>query len=108
VFIFQEVNLDISESSGVATLASLAVPVGTTLSPTFSSSFFTYNLTGVSTNTVVLTPSATDSTATVTINGQSPSLAVSTPAGQVTTIPIVVAAGDNSTFKVYTVIVSRP
>lgn len=108
VFIFQEVNLEISESSANATLASLGVPVGTTLGPAFTSSFFTYNLTGVSTNTVVLTPLATDSTATVTINGLSPSIAVSTPAGQVTTIPIVVAAGDNSTFKVYTVIVSRP
>ena len=107
LFVFQEVNVEITESSGDATLDELNVPAGTTLSPAFSSSFYTYNLNGVSTNTVILTPVATDSTATVTINGQSPSIAVSTPSGQVTTIPIVVAAGDNSTFKVYTVIVSR-
>jgi hypothetical protein len=55
----------------------------------------------------LLTPAAADTTATITINGLSPTLAVDTPAGTTTAIPIVVVAGDNSTVKVYTVIVTR-
>lgn len=107
IFVFQEANVNISESSSNALLSALGVPAGTTLSPAFNANFFTYNLTGVSTDTVLLTPTAADVTATVTINGDSPTIAVDTPAATVTTIPVVVAAGDNSTFKVYTVIVSR-
>jgi hypothetical protein len=108
IFVFQETNVTVTESSSNAQLGSLGVPVGTTLSPAFSSDFYTYNLVGVATNTIVLTPIPVDTTATVTINGLSPSLAVSTPAGTTTAIPVVVAAGDNSTVKVYTVLVSRP
>jgi len=106
IFVFQEIHLTVTEASSDATLSALAVPSGTTLSPAFSSSFYTYNLSGVSTSTVTLTPTATNSGATVTINGNPVSTPVDTPVGT-TVIPIVVAASDHSSFKVYTVIVTR-
>lgn len=107
IFVFQESGLTVSAASNDATLSALATPSGTTLSPTFSSSFFTYNLLNVTTDTIVLTPTATNATATVTINGNPISTPVDTPSGQVTTIPVVVTAGDSSTFKIYTIVVSR-
>lgn len=106
VFVFQEINLTVTEASNDATLSALAIPVGTTLSPTFSSNFFTYNLSGVTTSTITLTPTATNSGATVTINGNPVSTPIDTPLGT-TSIPIVVAASDHSTFKIYTIIVTR-
>ena len=106
IFVFKDSGLTVAEASNDATLSALAVPSGTTLSPAFSSSFFTYNLSGVSTSTVTLTPTATNSGATVTINGNPVTTPVDTPVG-VTSIPIVVAASDRSTFKIYTVVVTR-
>jgi hypothetical protein len=107
IFVFQESGLTVSAASNVATLSGLSVPAGTTLSPTFASEFFTYNLLNVTTDNIILTPTAANSTATVTINGNPSSTPIDTPAGQVTTVPVVVTAGDNSTFRVYTVVVSR-
>lgn len=107
IFVFQESGLTVSAASNVATLASISVPSGTTLSPSFNSGFFTYNLTGVTTSSIILTPVATDPSATITINGNPISTPIDTPAATVTTIPVVVTAADNSTFKVYTVVVSR-
>jgi hypothetical protein len=107
IFVFQESGLTVAAASNVATLSGLSVPAGTTLSPTFASEFFTYNLLNVTTDNIILTPTAANSTATVTINGNPSSTPIDTPAGQVTTVPVVVTAGDNSTFRVYTVVVSR-
>jgi hypothetical protein len=107
IFVFQEAGITVSEASSVATLLSLSIPVGTTLSPTFSSNFFTYNLVGVTTDSIILTPTATNTTATVTINGNPISTPIDTPAGQVTTIPVIVTAGNNTTYRVYSIIVSR-
>jgi hypothetical protein len=107
IFVFQESGVTIAAASNDATLSALDVPVGTTLSPAFSSSFFTYNLVGVTTDNIVLTPTATNATATVTIDGNPISSPIDTPLGEVTVISVVVTAGDNSTFKVYTVVVSR-
>ena len=107
IFVFQESGLTVSPASNDATLSAISVPAGTSLSPTFSSNFFTYNLLGVTTDNVILTPTATNSTATVTINGNPISAPIDTPAGEVTTIAVVGTAGDNSTFKVYTLVVSR-
>lgn len=106
IFVFQEAQLTVTQASSDATLSALAIPSGTTLSPAFSPDFYTYNLSGVSTSTITLTPTATNSGATVTINGNPVSTPVDTPVGT-TAIPIVVAASDHTTFKIYTVIVSR-
>ena len=108
LFVFQETGITIAPASNNAELSSLSVPVGTTLSPTFNSEFFSYNLLNVATNQITLTPVADDVNAKVTINGNNISTPIDTPAGEVTNIAIVVTANDNSTVKVYTVTVSRP
>lgn len=108
LFVFQETGITIAPASNNAKLSSLSVPVGTTLSPTFNSEFFSYNLLNVSTNQITLTPVAQEVNAKVTINGNLTSTPIDTPAGEVTNIAIVVTANDNSTVRVYTVTVSRP
>jgi hypothetical protein len=107
LFVFQETGISIVAASADATLESLAVPSGTTLSPAFDSNFFSYNLLGVSTAQITLTPVTTEANANVTINGNAISAPVDTPSGEVTNIAIVVTANDNSTVKVYSVTVSR-
>lgn len=108
IFVFQETGITIAAASSDATLASLAVPGSTTLSPTFDSDFYSYNLLNVTTNQITLTPAATETNAKITINGNAIATPIDTPAGEVTNIAIVVTANDNSTVKVYSVTVSRP
>jgi len=108
IFVFQETGITIAAASSDATLASLTVPGGTTLSPTFNSGFYSYNLLNVTTNQITLTPAATETNAKITINGNAVATPIDTPAGGVTNIAIVVTANDNSTVKVYSVTVSRP
>lgn len=109
IFVFQEVNLNVSQASSNALLDSLGtLPTSTSLSPAFNSNHFTYNLLNVTTNNIILSPVADDAGATITTNGNPMTTAIDTPAGTTTVIPIVVTAGDNSTLKVYTIIVARP
>lgn len=108
LFVFQETGITIAAASSDASLASLTIPGGTTLSPSFDSDFYSYNLLNVSTNQITLTPTATETNATVTINGNAISTPIDTPASAVTNIAIVVTANDGSTVKVYSVTVSRP
>jgi hypothetical protein len=70
IFVFLESNLEVLEYSDNAQLSNLTASSGT-LSPTFDSDFYAYNLTGVSAAGVALTPVG-DVGATITINGVSP------------------------------------
>jgi len=106
IFVFQEADFEFVEASNEARLIDLTADSGT-LAPTFDPDFYSYNLTGVSAATVVLTPTAAEG-ATITVNNASPSTAVTLGAvGSVTTIPIVVVAADGTSNKVYTVSVLR-
>lgn len=106
IFVFLENNIDVEESSDNAQLSNLTAATGT-LSPTFDPDFYSYNLTGVTASSVVITPTA-DVGATITVNGVSPATPVALgPVGSITTASIVVIAPDGTTVKVYTVTIYR-
>ena len=106
IFVFLESNIDVVESSNNAQLSALTAGSGT-LSPSFDSDFYSYNLTGVSDATVVLTPTG-DLGASITVNGAPSTTPVPLGAvGSVTSVPIVVIAPDGTTVKVYTVSIFR-
>lgn len=109
IFTFLESGFSITEASSDATLSALTFSgSGWSLSPAFNSAKFGYTLTGVSTNTLTVSPTANAGTsAIVSVNGASPSTAVATPNGTVTSIAIIVTAADLNTIKVYTVSVDR-
>jgi hypothetical protein len=106
IFVFFEINISVVESSNNAQLTSLAADSGT-LSPTFNSDFYAYNLVGVTASTVEFTAVA-DEGASITINGLAADSEIALGAvGSVTTASIVVVAPDGTTVKVYTVSIYR-
>jgi hypothetical protein len=106
IFVFLENNIDVDEYSDNAQLSNLTAATGT-LSPTFVPDFYSYNLTGVTASSVIITPTA-DLGATITVNGASPSTPVALgPVGSIVSVPIVVIAPDGTTVKVYTVTIYR-
>ena len=106
IFVFFEINISVVESSNNAQLTSLAADSGT-LSPTFNSDFYAYNLVGVTASTVEFTAVA-DEGASITINGLAADSEIALGAvGSVTTASIVVVAPDGTTVKVYSVSIYR-
>ncbi len=98
--------------SAIASLGGLAISSGT-ISPTFSSSNFSYNdnVTNANSN-ITITPTAADATSTITVNGtlvSSGSASASLPLliGS-NIITIIVTAQDGITKQTYTITVTRP
>lgn len=116
IFVFLESNISVAEASSEARLSNLVVKQGGTtksLSPEFDTDFYVYNVIGVTGNVTVTATRLVNEGATITINGVATasgteSAAITIPAGATTNIPVVVTAGDSTTVKVYTLVVSRP
>lgn len=107
IFVFIEAGLTLAEASGDADLSDLSGPAGTTLQPAFQPDFFVYNLNGVTTDSILVTPTTNDIGASATVSGQLPTVPASTPNGELTTIPIVVTAADGVSTNAYVLIVDR-
>jgi hypothetical protein len=109
IFVFLENGITVVEASSEARLSNIVSSAGT-LSPTFDKDFYIYNLVGVTGN-ITLTPTQFGSGSTILVNGVvtasgSASATLTIPIG-ITSIPVIVTAGDGTTVKVYTVTVSR-
>jgi hypothetical protein len=107
IFVFQETGVVVTESSNNADLTSLTSSEGT-LSPTFSATQYSYNITGVTGN-ITITP--TGAGKTIRVNGVitssgSASASITIPVG-ITEVLVTVTAADGFTSKVYTINVSR-
>jgi hypothetical protein len=94
----------------VASLSNLVTSSGT-LSQAFASYNFAYGVTGVSTSTITITPTAWDSTNVITVNGTvvtsgTASSSISTPTGT-TTITITVTTADGLSTNTYLLTVTR-
>lgn len=119
IFVFEETNLTVTESSNDARLNSLVPDTGT-LSPVFDEDFYAYNVVGVTAATLPLTLTA-DAGATISVtsytNGvlgldsESPvANEVTVPlgaVGSITTVTAVIIAPDGTTTKVYTLSIYR-
>jgi len=107
IFVFQEAETIITESSNNADLSALTSSEGT-LVPAFSATQYSYNITGVTGN-ITLTPTGVGKTTRV--NGEitssgTASSSITIPVG-ITEVLITVTAADGFTSKVYTINVSR-
>jgi hypothetical protein len=107
IFVFQETGVVVTESSNNADLTALTSSAGT-LSPTFSATQYSYNITGVTGN-ITITP--TGAGKTIRVNGVitssgSASASITIPVG-ITEVLVTVTAADGFTSKVYTINVSR-
>lgn len=109
LFVFKENGITIAAASTVSTLSALTVSTGT-LSPTFSSSFFNYNLPVANgTTAVTFAPTVTSGAATAYVNGtlySGSAISVATPVGT-TNVSVLVYAGDSVTSNTYHVSVVR-
>jgi hypothetical protein len=106
IFVFLEANVAVVEASDNAQLTTLTTSSGT-LSPVFNSEFYSYNLVGVTAETVTFTPVGAVGAA-ITVNGTTAATPVTLGAvGSVTTVPITVVAADGTTVRTYTVSVYR-
>lgn len=109
IFVFLSNNFTVSEKSTVSNLTSLAFGSGT-LSPTFSSSFYNYNLT-VTTGTSSVTVTPTLSTAsTITVNGVAATSGSPTTVSLPTTttvITVVSTAANSINTSSYTITVTK-
>jgi hypothetical protein len=109
VFVFREANVTIAAASTVSTLSALTVSTGT-LSPTFSGSFFNYNLPVPNgTTAVTFAPTVTNAAATAYVNGTvytGTPISVAAPVGT-NVVSILVYAGDSVTSQTYYVSVVR-
>jgi hypothetical protein len=107
IFVFQEAETIITESSNNADLSALTSSEGT-LVPEFSATQYSYNITGVTGN-ITLTPTGDEKT--IRVNGEitssgTASSSITIPVG-ITEVLITVTAADGFTSKVYTINVSR-
>jgi hypothetical protein len=107
IFVFQEADTLVTESSNNADLSALTSSAGT-LSPAFSATQYSYNITGVTGN-ITLTPTGVGKT--IRVNGTivasgTASSSITIPVG-ITEVLITVTAADGFTSKVYTINVSR-
>lgn len=114
LFVFRDNNTRVYP---VASLTSLTSSAGT-IEPGFQSHVFDYNITGVATSTITLTPTVWNSTCTIsysvngvyvnTVTSGSATGSISTPSGT-TTIEITVtgAAEDGGHTNTYTLVVTR-
>jgi hypothetical protein len=109
VFVFRQANVTVAAASTVSTLSALTVSAGT-LSPTFSGSFFNYNLPVPNgTTAVTFAPTVTNAAATAYVDGTvytGSAISVATPVGT-KVVPILVYAGDSVTSQTYYVSVVR-
>jgi hypothetical protein len=107
IFVFQEPNVLVTESSNNSNLSALTSSAGT-LVPAFSATQYSYNITGVTGN-ITLTP--TGAGKTIRVNGTivasgTASGSLTIPVG-ITEVLVTVTAADGFTSKVYTINVSR-
>ncbi len=107
IFVFQESDTLVTESSNNADLSALTSSEGT-LVPAFSATQYSYNITGVTGN-ITLTPTGVGKT--IRVNGTivasgTASSSITIPVG-ITEILVTVTAADGFTSKVYTINVSR-
>jgi hypothetical protein len=108
IFVFAASRLTVTEKSTVSSLSGLTFSTGT-LSPTFSSSFYNYNLT-VATGTTTMNVTPTLSGASITVNGTAvtsgSATAVALPT-TTTTVSIVVVAANSVNTNTYTITVTK-
>jgi len=105
-------TLLVTRLSNVATLSALAPSIGT-LSPSFSSSTYSYTMSvSSSSSTMTVTPTLTDATATMTVNGSAvASGATSSPIALGlgnTVITVSVTSADSTVAHSYVLTVTRP
>lgn len=108
IFVITPELVSISPYSTVSTLSNLTFSTGT-LSPTFSSSFYNYNLT-VSTGTSSVNVTPTNSTATISVNGTTMTSGSATSVSLPTTttnLVITSIAQDSTTKSVYKITVTK-
>lgn len=107
IFVFQEADTLVTESSNNANLSALTSSAGT-LVPGFSATQYSYNITGVTGN-ITLTPTGAGKTlrvnGTIVASGTA-SGSLTIPVG-ITEVLVTVTAADGFTSKVYTINVSR-
>jgi len=106
-FVFSDANMDVYPTASLSTMAASSG----TFSPAFSSATFNYALTGVTTSTITLTPTAWDATCVIKVNGTTvasgvASGSISTPTGT-TTITVTVTSADGLSSNTYTITVTR-
>jgi hypothetical protein len=107
IFVFQEAETIITESSNNADLSALTSSAGT-LVPAFSATQYSYNITGVTGN-ITLTPTGVGKTTRVNgviVASGTASSSITIPVG-ITEVLVTVTAADGFTSKVYTINVSR-
>ena len=107
IFVFQEAETIITESSNNADLSALTSSEGT-LVPAFSATQYSYNITGVTGN-ITLTPTGVGKTTRVNgviVASGTASSSITIPIG-ITEVLVTVTAADGFTSKVYTINVSR-
>jgi hypothetical protein len=107
IFVFQETDTLVTESSNNADLSALTSSEGT-LVPAFSATQYSYNITGVTGN-ITLTPTGVGKTTRVNgviVASGTASSSITIPVG-ITEVLVTVTAADGFTSKVYTINVSR-